>query len=175
MALKKGSFLIELLIAVAIIFFVAGLWVPLLKNDPLTLLTDERELFTYTIEMLRQQALSTGEKQILTIYSDAQAFGYQTVSGECIHYLSNDLCFGLPPGAAQIPFFDKPAAVTWCTFPSAPPNFNVTIFPNGKVSTGFVSISHKNLPLAAALTYDASGLSYRRRYLYKSNGWHLDD
>lgn len=168
----RGFTLIELVVTLAILVIVSTLGLPLLIQDPRAELTDEQELLAYTITLLRQKALTTGLAQQITINEHSSSYAYQSQRGEVTHALSKNIGFGLLTGAPAPPTTHTPYKPgTWCTFENSDGVYQIKIFSNGKVNPGFICLRHQKQPLMAALTYDVSGLSYCRRYVYTGGVW----
>ncbi len=168
----RGFTLIEVTVTLAIILIVTTLTLPLLTQDPTAELTDEQDLLAYTITLLRQKALTTGQTQHISIDPDNSSYAYQTQRGEVLHTLSKNIGFGLLAGAPAPPTSHTPHKPgTWCTFEKSGSTYQIKMFSNGKVTPGFICFRHQKQPLMAALTYDVSGLSYCRRYVYTGGVW----
>lgn len=163
MSLKKGTLLIELLVAIAIIAALASIAVPSFKFMDKQLLAVEVERLYSTFTQAQRKAMLSGTRQSLHFSENSYNFDKRT------HKLPSKIKFGFFADVKGPPSTPNKTIASAVTFP----NKKAIFYVDGKISPGTAYLIDEGNKFMYAVTIPVSEVSYIRKYQVKNEKWTL--
>ncbi len=160
---STGFSLVELILVLAIILFLATLSVPRLSFIQRHLAKADANQLLITLLYLQREAMVANTKKKLKFLVNTNSYSY---NGSVVP-LSQGVCFGVAAGVYGPPSGGLKTPKSAVTYNKQ----TVEFLPDGKMNAGSVYLTDRNRSCMYALTTPISQVSYIRMYTYYKGTW----
>ena len=166
--------LVELIIAVAIVFVIVSLSIPSFIGMEKYTLMDEVDKMFMDLSLLQQRAIASNQEQRVYFNTQNNSYYYMGLQGKKnVRRLAQKIKFGFIKGAKGPPGGKgKAKAITKpinLDYQYDPPQ--AIFYPDGKITPGTIYMTDKKGKFMCALTFPVGQIAYLRKYAYHGGCW----